>query len=387
MSHILIVGLGLWLLVPLVTQAADFDETKYSATERQAAAMLARERTNPFEMEAFTKKYQAILRESDCGCGQQPTRAEELHGTRQGLLQTQNGFDIKDVFNDDTWIENNQKLRATDSAKIFFGREAKPDEFPATVCIDTGCCRCTGTLVSKNVVVTAKHCLLDPNNNSTKIRSVSFGLECNTGETIRVIEQIPHSDLDIAVLILEQNASVTPRKIATTEQVLKATSVRVVGFGVTELGERDKQMVADVAMASSNCTRFGCKQGEFVAAGGESDTCNGDSGGPAFVMVGDELLLGGATSRAIGGGGSTMINGRRYFCGSGGIYGIVAEAFKDPSFVSRITAAGGNLSGNETPPPTDVTLPEKPLKPAVKQAMEGLKKAIENLEKALTSAA
>jgi endonuclease G len=51
---------------------------------------------------------------------------------------------------------------------------------------------------------------------------------------------------------------------------------------------------------------------EFVAGGGGFDSCNGDSGGPAYITVGAERKVAGLTSRAT----QTATTP----CGQGGIY-------------------------------------------------------------------
>ena len=115
---------------------------------------------------------------------------------------------------------------------------------------------------------------------------------------------------------------------ATSEEVANADRVELVGFGNTNptgtLGFGTKRQV-NVPMnvvrknpnedLSAAETTLGFNSfSEFVAGrkGSGKDSCNGDSGGPAYVFVDNERRLAGATSRATDEANNS--------CGDGGIY-------------------------------------------------------------------
>ena len=69
---------------------------------------------------------------------------------------------------------------------------------------------------------------------------------------------------------------------------------------------------------------------EFVAGGGGFDSCNGDSGGPAYITVAGDRVVAGLTSRAT--------ETSRNPCGEGGIY---TRTDVHRAFIRRIAAREG----------------------------------------------
>jgi hypothetical protein len=190
---------------------------------------------------------------------------------------------------------------------------------------------CTGTLIAPNVVVTAGHC--DQGGCGNRI---FVGTDVDDPRHGRIVKvrvrhtnpgyRPPRDQDDIAVLVLDREVTdVEPRAIATPAALRSARSVRVVGYGYTDTsgstGYGIRRLV-DVPLASAD-KRFGCDpKTEFVAGAPflDKDSCNGDSGGPAYVYQRGAWLLAGATSRAT----ASAIRP----CGDGGIYTTV-NAYRD----------------------------------------------------------
>jgi hypothetical protein len=199
--------------------------------------------------------------------------------------------------------------------------------FPDCVAIgtDAGWC-CSGTLVAPNVVVTAAHCVAGGCS-----RRVFTGEDVafpGDGQVIAVRDAVAHPGYrppspvnDLAVLILAEPADVAPRGIAAADAVRAAATVRLAGYGNTDAfssGGYGRRRMVDVPLASTD-PRYGADVAtEFVAGAPflDRDSCNGDSGGPAYVQAGDDWYLAGATSRA-------TASSRRP-CGDGGIYTTVS---------------------------------------------------------------
>lgn len=182
---------------------------------------------------------------------------------------------------------------------------------------------CTGTLIAPNVVVTADHC----KNVARVFLKGSDITRLDEGEVIAVKAMFSHPEVDLKVLVLEENSTVAPRRVAQAADIAAAAEAIAVGFGTVDpdgfLGYGTKRRTPDtVKIMTAACSepgapkQYGCHAGREVVAGHHSrltDTCRGDSGGPLYIQGTDgEYCLLGATSRGARGGFTN--------CGHGGIY-------------------------------------------------------------------
>jgi secreted trypsin-like serine protease len=232
----------------------------------------------------------------------------------------------RSIFTDPTWLKNEKKRRDAafhdGPARIFGGIPARPSDFPDCVAVQGEACICTGTLIGPNVVITAGHC-----DDGGCVSTVFVGNDVNqTGRTVKVKKSIRNSGFnsntltdDLTLLILEESIDdVKPRPIAEGAEIDDAFSLELAGFGLTESGGLGKKFVVEVSIATPTCTAdvsggFGCHQNKEIVAGGNGhDSCNGDSGGPAYVKTRTGFKLAGATSRAT--------SNATHNCGDGGIY-------------------------------------------------------------------
>jgi V8-like Glu-specific endopeptidase len=157
---------------------------------------------------------------------------------------------------------------------------------------------CTGTLISSRVVLTAGHCVegLAPAN-----ARVYFGARPPGGGISRVVSEIyPHpsydpdhltADLGIVVMQARQTEH-PPIPFSSTplDDGHVGASLRFVGFGYTEVGPSGdvgaKYQRANVPLTIVTDTEIGY----------DVATCNGDSGGPAFLDFGEGEEIVGITS-------------------------------------------------------------------------------------------
>jgi len=235
------------------------------------------------------------------------------------------------IFDDPRYLANARvlALRVTQRLRVMGGTKVAGSTFPD--CVAVGSARdwgCTGTLVARNVVVSAGHC-------ASVATRVYFGNDVTKkGTIIGVKKAVRHPEYhkgntnDILVLVLERNSTVKPRRIAPGNLIDRATDGRAVGFGSVDatgsFGYGIKREV-DLPVASVACSGktggrtdvsvYGCDKNLEMVAGKPllaKDSCNGDSGGPFYVPSGSTWLLAGATSRAT--------DSARSNCGDGGIY-------------------------------------------------------------------
>jgi hypothetical protein len=172
---------------------------------------------------------------------------------------------------------------------------------------------CSGTLIGCQTFVTAAHCVCDFD-----------GAACQSGPgapdpadwlvffqhagffAVQSIALQPSFDFpadDVAVLTLAAPVSgVTPTPLAAAEPPL-GTEGTIVGFGRSGGGAEDyglKQRGSVVTAACEPSLPDGLVCWEFAAPvgppGTDSNTCNGDSGGPLFVDDGGTRTLAGITS-------------------------------------------------------------------------------------------
>ncbi len=236
------------------------------------------------------------------------------------------------IHDDPRYVRNARALamRTVARVRIIGGTEVRAGEFDDCVAVGSDSeWGCSGTLVAKNVVVTAGHC-------ADFATRVFFGTDVRAaGRVVKVKKRHRHPRYhkgkhnDLMVLVLAEAVDgVAPRRLAPGKLVTAATDGRVVGFGHTDptgTSGYGKKRKVDVPVASPSCSgevdgrddamSYGCDRLLEMVAGRPllaRDTCSGDSGGPFYVDDGGTWLLAGATSRAT----DSAVNN----CGDGGIY-------------------------------------------------------------------
>jgi len=156
---------------------------------------------------------------------------------------------------------------------------------------------CTGVLLTNNVVATAAHCV-----NPTPPDQVYFGSDPSSkkGTFIAVTTTRVHPDFDedslendVAVVGLAAEAPVAPLNIVTTEfdQSFVGREIRLVGFGATGPDATNKLRKRTGTTSITSYT-----DDDFRFRPAPSQTCVGDSGGPALAKIGDHEAVIGLTS-------------------------------------------------------------------------------------------
>lgn len=243
--------------------------------------------------------------------------------------------------------------------RIVGGKPTAPGEFPECCLIGrestigTVSWFCTGVLVHPRVVLSAAHCVKSPViPNVVALNAINFD-RLDDAETVPVRRAVVHPSYvqtdplnDIAVLVLRRGADTPPVPMATTEELRDARRTTLVGFGNDNVFSTrgfgiQRRVTVDIARHTGAALEKAEQQFEFesdlefLAGGAGFDSCNGDSGGPAYIDVDDGRRVAGLTSRGI----PDTVNP----CGEGGLYTRVDVHRDFIGDVMRATGVRGDL--------------------------------------------
>jgi hypothetical protein len=198
---------------------------------------------------------------------------------------------------------------AAQAAPIVAGTEDHGD--PAIVLISwtdpTGSFLCTGALIAPKVILTARHCVRDEEGDLTPVPQGAHKVSFHTGWSDDPHAFVPTTGFaampgakmeygtDIAVLFLKDPApaGITPLPISTFAGALGVgQALRLAGFGITSSDQGNSAGVKRTGQ-----TFISALEEEHVRHNlNPSGTCEGDSGGPQLVKLGDVEVIAGVTS-------------------------------------------------------------------------------------------
>ncbi len=159
---------------------------------------------------------------------------------------------------------------------------------------------CTGTFISKNMLITAAHCVPKVASDVTiKIGNSIF--DEKKSQTLNVLKIYKHPDYkkgknDLALIHIEEdkNIFILPVELVRSSDQIKNKNLILFGFGVDQIAETED------GLQGAGLLRKLKIQAQFVSKSDDKimlnqsqgyGVCHGDSGGPAFVTVKNKYVL------------------------------------------------------------------------------------------------
>ena len=236
---------------------------------------------------------------------------------------------------------------------IIGGESAQPSDYPTVVALEEqpGNWFCTGTLIAKNWVLTAAHCVAE-GPTTMHVRFDDADVNDTTGGRVVAVKTV-HSnpmfdweawDNDIALLELAEDVTDRAPTPILRDPVAFGTEVLDVGYGVADNNDGGGGLLRRVQKVTADCAGANdpAVSGANLVCMDASDgrgSCFGDSGGPTFATVGGVRVVAGVTS---GGTGDA--------CGAG--WDLYTSVHAELAFLDAIMNAPSN------PPTPDPTMPD-----------------------------
>ena len=259
-------------------------------------------------------------------------------------------------------------------AQIVGGEEADPGEWPWQAVVFPGPFMCGGSLIHREWIITAAHCVHDKSGNLMAPQNINvilgehdLSIISGTEQNRSISQVIRHPDYDpqtadndIALLRLSTPAdlvagvSTIPLVTSPSDDILMtAGSIAwVTGWGATEEGNPTTNVLREVdvlfiADKSCNLSYGGDITENMICAGyaaGGKDACQGDSGGPLVVQSSNGWKQAGIVSWGYG-------------CARPDKYGVYTRLSRYTAWISQQTGIGIGPTSTPLPTATPISTP------------------------------
>ena len=252
---------------------------------------------------------------------------------------------------------------------IIGGVSATTTEFPTVVALENtpGNWFCTGTLIDKDWVLTAAHCVVGETAAGVKIRFDDNNINDTTGGKVVAVAEIHQdpdyndNDWDNDIALIKLATSVTDREPTPIDrdQLAFATSVIEVGYGDADNNGGGAGVLRKLTTPTADCTLAadpGISNANLLCfdASDGSSSCYGDSGGPAFATVNGKLVVAGITS---GGTGNLCTEGWDLYTSVHGELAFVDQVMTGVTPPNPTPNPDPNPNPDPTPNPDPITDP------------------------------
>ena len=181
--------------------------------------------------------------------------------------------------------------------------------------------RCSGTLIARDLLLTAAHCIVDLKNTERKITKITAKISGHQKIAATAWLADPHYksvideigieralvDVGVNDLALVRLEKSVPRDALIAEipnaeiSQSRSLSLTLAGFGRTNFDDPDSGGILHIAQIKGTMITVRHDIDHHIAIqDGKQQPCRGDSGGPLFQINGNHLILVGVTSTVRG---------------------------------------------------------------------------------------
>lgn len=164
------------------------------------------------------------------------------------------------------------------------GRAADPKDWPASMYADLGGARCTATLVGERVLLIAAHCVADSGKAQFKAAGVTYTSVCNYSKDYQ-----GNSTADYAACEVDRPVQNVPFELVNTDAnlVKVGDEILLTGYGCVVPGGSGGND-GTYRIGESRVVQVPSGNSNDIVTSGPAALCYGDSGGPAFKLVGNK---------------------------------------------------------------------------------------------------